>query len=451
MKTTTTMRGGLFRLAALVFLSLFLLVALPSPAAHADPHTNGGVPVLDMGSLQLKVKMWMQRNADWIEALGYLGKIITGIGKVVELAAAGMDKFNKAMDEATAVRTISKEAMLKGRAKIGDSIVNTSIDVAVAEARVETRSKFFQPRNQVLCKNIMAYQLALTTQDFEQAVACMVLQGIDNLYRGAYDDGYGPKYAYDLYKLRCALKLGSKLDGYPSDCIDDSTTSKDGRKLADADLSPFTLDGSMILEVPKFKSTSENGITYSIPDPQNTEQKFWTAAFLSCAQLAGPRPTPPRMKDVAHPEKMGPRALWQHGAVMQSVLEWPCALALAYNSRPNPDEAYQLVQKQNKLCFAFKAQEGNGLKLPETFDDCKRGISPRQRHFLEETMCTTNQHFISLAHGGATDPEMLTIIHSCALLSTVIDGQQATREQIRSRAIPGLARLPEIWGEVARQ
>ncbi len=94
----------------------------------------------------------------------------------------------------------------------------------------------------------------------------------------------------------------------------------------------------------------------------------------------------------------------------------PCFDLLAHHTRPNPDEAKDLIKSQNVKCEAAKAAN---IKLPDSFADCKKGVTPHQAMYLAQSMCKSEQYFIAQAMAGQKDPKMMSNIIDCSLFGNL--------------------------------
>jgi len=438
---------GLMLLALLFLVVGVASVSAPSPA-YAGTHLTAatGIDVIDTENLAQTVRNWIKRNENWIEDLGYLGDIIKGITSVVEVFAELADEFIDQLKKHSILKIFATEAGIKAKVKIEDAKQNAEEALVLTDAITQARAKHAHSGNQQLCRTVLANQATLTTEDFEAAVSCLALSGIEGMYRGQKDDGSGPQYAASEYKLRCALKLGSKVDGYPDSCIDDETTGTDGRKITDSDLSEHIFDGGQVLELPEFKSKKIDTVSYSLPDPQNAEQKFWVAAWYLCYEKAGPRPTPPSKDAIKTPIGMTRRAQWNHCAAMQSSLAKQCTDRLAYYTRPN-ERFSELREKQEPIC---QAAERSRIKLDDSYAECKKGLSPYQSLRAVHLLCKGVHFFLANKQAGASDPQASALVDKCTAAWNAWKSMEETGKSASMAGANGQLALQACWPRSGR-
>lgn len=445
--------AGWLRKASWIFILLaFVLGAgiVPAPA-YADPFTNGGqpigggIPVTDTGRISVLIKKLAMKIANWAEELGLLGKVIKWIKKAWDAFEEWMDKLNITRKKTAAVKVAGSQAIVKTMEETTNYRIDAGVQNQFLRESMEVAAEDVPAQNEHVCKAILAHQSSATVEDFEEKMSCFALSAIESMYRGSKDDGSGPQYAADDRKMRCALKLGNKIDGFPDSCVDDTTKGDDGRKLADFDLKSF--DGGQVLEVAKIKSQSIDGVTYNIPDPQNTEQKFWAAGLYYCMKMAGPRPTPPTKDQIKTPEGMVRRAQWNHCAAAQSALAKACTNFLAYYTRPN-DDSGDLIRQQNTRCLAG-SQTAN-VTLPKSFRECNAGMSPYQSYYLAHVMCKSSQQYISASMGKATHADLMATVDKCTSAWNAWKTLEAERKDSLVKAILAASYLSSCWRGAGR-
>lgn len=431
---------------------LILSLLLLTPAMGDGGGLWGGgkayamIPVVDVTTNATRAKILAAEKANWLKYLGELGDILSGILALNDTVDKLLSKFMDAERLAMALDLGGQQALAKTIAKAGNALKDNNAKNVDIKMLGRIAADNASPRHEHLCKAILGHQLARTTEEFEHAVARQAATAIETMYRGANDDGSGPQYAKDNYDSRCKAKLGSPLD-YPSDCVDTGTKGTDGRKLNDADLTFSTLTGGQVLEMPKMKSQSINGVTYSVPDPQNTAQKFWVAGLYYCYNLAGPRPTPPTGDAADSPEGATAKAQWNHCAAKQSALIKPCLELLAYHTRPNESDNKDLVKDQKEKC---QAVESANVSIPESFGGCKEGLSPFQAQYLAQAMCKSDQYYIAQAMAGGKHPMMMDGNTDCSTSWNMWKDVVLKKQSKVMIGVPGILKLKKCWQGVGQ-
>lgn len=438
MKKTQTAKGLKYwgRLLVLVLCvhSLFLTTSVTPVFAQ-------GIPVTDPLNAVQRVKMWAQRNADWLKALGYIGKIITAIAEVTATVSDWMDKIIKDLHLTTAVKTAAQQATVENDGKLTQAIVDAGVQNVALGVIVGIAADSALPRHEALCRSILSHMLPLLSAgDYPKEVSRFALSMIESRYLGDTADGSGPQYARDSFWARYKQKFCGA--DYPSGCSGTSTTGTDGRSLADADFSFFTLDGGQKLEMTHIKSESKNGVTYSYPDPQNTEQKFWVAGLYYCYNMAGGRPTPAAGEKMLYPGSMARRSFWDTLASKESDFAKPCTDLLAYYTRPN-SEATTALEEQKKNCLAAKRQ---GVDV-SAFDNCEKGLSPYEAEKLDLLICKANQFYLSHAQAGASEPDMMKSIDKCTKAWQAWNTYRQIKISAVTEGAIGLARMKKLWAK----
>ncbi len=434
-----TVRGVCLMLVALLsFLSF-------SPQASAATHvTPVGRPVIDVGMIGLKIEEYLQKLGDWIESLGALGKIIKGIKKVFSTIDEWMDKLNEEIKKATEVKTAGVEAVIATQTDIFQALADAGMEDSILEVILEQKMEHVNPRTDFVCHNVRGGQLPLTTEEFEEQVSTYAESVVREMYRGPKDDGAGVQYAVNENEARKKLGSASPVDGYDSDYVKSGVKGTDGRSFADADLSAFTLDGEQILEFPKVKQEKIGTRTFDVPDPQNDEQRFWTAGLYYCFNLAGPRPTPPVKEEIVTPAGIGARFKWETCVAAQTAVVKACVDLLAYYTRPN-DTFTKMREEQKKKCDEIKGVDKDAL------GGCDKGLSPYFSSLLAQLMCKSHQHFISASVAGATDPELSESVDRCTTSWNVFAAVRAQKEAALAEAAGVLAKLSSCWPGTGRR
>jgi len=434
--------SSLKRLARLFVLGVMLGGGLATvtfiPSARA-----GGIPVVDA------VNNTLEGTLASIEAAAATASeaVLTSIAAALQAySAAIVIQFEKLLlykGTSGALQTAGQSGLVKAKVKIAQAEIDAGVKSAFLRTSMKVASQNVTPEGNDLCNAILVQQLGSTTEQFEKSVARLAASADETMYRTATSDGAGPEYAKDHYALRCTAKLGNKID-FPSTCVDETTKGTDGRKIGDADISFSTLDGGQVLELPSFDTITVDDQTYRVPDPQNTAQKFWTAGLYYCENLGGPRPSPPYGKQLDTPDGRTAAAQWRHCQSRRSQLIQPCMELLAYNTRPNSNQT-ALIATQLVGCKAAKLLN---MTLPDDFEDCAYGISPRQADLLKQAMCKNPQYYIAQLLGGGTHKSLLDVITDCATSWNFWKESLIDREMSVYTSIEGLLGLNQCWASI---
>ncbi len=437
-KNTKNLGLGLTGKICAGLFALFLLSAVPTTPAFA------AVSVYDATRLALIKQKWAEKKIDWLKTLSLLSKTIKGVTSVLEVVDEFMDLLNDALMTSGMLHLLEGEMLMKTKLAIAEAKDVEGVQNVLLRRALETRMEYVKPPTQHLCKSVLVQQLAMTTEEFEEAVACFASSAIEDMFRSSGDDGSGPQYAADQWKNRCKMKFGNPIDGYESDCVDNSTKGMDGRKLTDADLTASILDGGQILEVVKTSSKTEGGVAYEVMDPQNTEQKFWVAGLFYCINLAGPRPSPPVKEKILTPEGLVKRAQWNHCAAMQSAAIKACTNLLAYYSRPNSSNN-TLRTAQEKLCTEAK----NANAIPKDFD-CASGLSAAKALEIGNALFSSEQYYVAAGLSGQSHADMMRMLARAAANRNAAAAMEAERRGALAEATAGLDKIQECWKNVER-
>lgn len=413
----------------------FLMAVGPSSSALAS-----GYPVYDGFAHGLALEELGQKGIDWLEALALAGKTIKGITTVLDTFDAMLGALIDKKKAAMALRSAGQQAQGKVWVKVAQGISDgAAMDVDLEElSRIAAQNA--TPRHEYLCKSIMAHQLAVSAEQFEELVAVQGSTIVETMYRGSSDDGDGPQYAADEAKARKEAGLISTLDGGSSSTTS-SATGTDKRKLAGSDLTASIFDGGQVLEIAKMESESRGGMTFSVPKPENNEQKFWLAGLYRCFELAGPRPTPPNKDAIKTPEGMAKRAQWNHCAAAQSALVRACTSQLALHTRPNSTNSKLRDDQKTRCQAASKA----GIEIPEEMGNCEKGLSAHQAHFLAQSMCKSNQYYIAQSMGGYKHDRMMAAVDKCTASWNAWKAVEAERESASVVAADAMSDISSCW------
>lgn len=438
-------RSHFFEVVARVF--LLAVVLLGSGFFPVKPAMGYSEPVFDPKADYLELTAQTADKTNWAKVLAKIADIVDAVAGFFESIIDWFKKLFDTESTAAAVESAGQEAEALAIGELNQIEMDNAVQDQFLGASMRAAAKDVPPQHEHLCKSILVHQAAATTEEFERAVSRVAASAAESRYRGPKQDGSGPQYARDNYKDRCDQKLASPID-HPAECVDDSVKGTKGQKIHDADLSLCTLTGNQVLEMPKMESTSINGVTYSVPKPTTDEQKFWVAGLFYCMNLAGPRPSPPYGKELTTPEGMRKKAQWDYCAAQESAALQPCFDLLAHHTRPNPDEAKDLIKAQNVKCEAAKAAN---IKLPDSFADCKKGLSPQQAMYLAQSLCKSEQYYIAQAMAGERDPKMLDNIIDCSLSWNLWKETEVRMENKVSESVSGIVRIQKnCWSNVGR-
>jgi len=429
-------RVGSFVLLSISVAFLTLAVA-PSPAR--------AIAVYDASRTKAMLAATGSRIMDWVIITGLESTILSTIIQITTEFVLFMEELQTQMNTSSATDLAGESGVVKAEVKIGQAKIDAGVKTSFLEQASAVQSENVPPQNAQLCNAIVANKGSLDTEQFEKGVKNLALSAIESMYRSATDDGAGPQAAYDSLVNRCAMKLGNPADGYADECVDTSTTGADGRKLTDADMRAATLDGGQVLELPPMTTKTVDGVSYQVPDPQTTEQKFWVAGLYYCVNMAGSRPTPPSKEQIKTPSGLTARANWDHCAAAQSALASACTTVLAFYTRPNSTYS-TLIAAQKK---AYEAIVSFGVNLPDSFESGAKGLSAYQELSSTQVICKSNQFFVSKSEGGASHPEMSDSVDRCAASWNSWQLLQNKIKYALVKSVTAMAKLPECWQQEA--
>lgn len=436
-------QASFFKVVAGGILCLILLSG--TGAALIAPRPAWAVSVTDSGANGADAAGAAQDAAEWSQNTTDLQTLLKLLQTYHLEIKNWFAKVLSDKTQSTKVESAAMQGYLKTREKMTDKDVDDNTKDVLLTNAARASMKNVLPKGQRLCNNIMIGQLKMTTEAFERSLTRAIVSAIEQMYRGPGEDGAGPQYARDQHQLRCQAKLGNAID-YPDECVDKSTKGTDGRSIQDADLRIATITGGQVLEMPAFKSVTINGASFRVPDPQNAEQKFWTAGFYYCFNMAGPRPSPPYGKELDTPEGRVKYVRWENCAAKQSGLIEGCSKLLAHHTRPGPTMT-TLVAEQKKRCEAAKKEQ---IQIPASFDDCNKGVSAYQAAYIEQAQCKNPQYYISQKSAGAKDPKLMNVIIDCAMSWSV---WKETEASLLGGVLDGAAGLLDIqacWDGVGK-
>lgn len=343
--------------------------------------------------------------------LSNIKEILDGVVSLYNLFA---DKFKK-LSEAYDITMKKKLAAMHLYAATEIAITQAKIDAATNNARlVEVLNSLpsaLPPKNEYLCKKVLAYQIATTTQGFEKEGSRMAAEAISGRYRCPTCDGKGSDFVGKEQARRCNKGYGNAIDG-AGDFCKDSTAS--GKSLADADISP--IDGSQIYQMPQMDTQSYKNdltgesLTVSVPAPQNEQQQLWVAAWDNIFLLAGPRPTPRSGKGMKTPVGKVQRAMFNHCVASENALVKQCTDLLMYYTRPNCAESAKLCETQQQECLA-----ATGFLDLAPYQECGKdvalskwqGLSPYEAEEINQRLCKSEQNNNNLLQAGSKHKDLL--------------------------------------------
>ncbi len=443
----------------LVLSLAFCLLTGGSLVAPAPVYAGSPV-IIDPANLIATLAEWGARFAAMAKKLAVIGEIISVISNIYELIIEGFGKMINLVDDDAKLNVLGQEGLALTKQQLAQVWIDNDTLNAKLAADMKLAADHAAPKNEYLCKATLVHQLATTTEDFERGGSRLALKAIESMGRGPLDDTSGVQYAFDEEKLRCAAGFGNVLvDGYDASCGDSTTVGEDAKRtFIDADLTPFSMDGAVPLEMPQFTSkvvTLPDGkeVTVSVPiiSADKPNQKMWLAGLYHCFQLAGPRPTPAWGEDkMTRPTGLVERARFDHALAMQSAMVKPCTDLLAYYTRPNVDDpsTASLIGEQHKRCVSAKGYVHED-DLKEKFSDCLspnfRGLSPYQVDFLSHLMCKTEQHHISLIQAGATQPELINDTIKCSAAWNTWQAKVAAKQGALADVVTGIQGTKNNW------
>jgi len=425
------------RVGSFVLLSIsiaFLTLAVAPSSARA-------IAVYDASRTKAMLMATGSRISSWLEVTALESAILSLVIQITSEFILFMEELETQVNTDSAVGLAAKAGVVKAEVKIGQAKIDAGVKTSYLEAASAVQAENVPPQNEQLCNAIVANKGSLDTEQFERGVKNLALSAVESLYRSATDDGAGPQAAYDSLYNRCTMKLGNSADGYADECVDANTTGTDGRKLTDADMRAATLDGGQVLELPPMTTKTVDGVSYQVPDPQTTEQKFWVAGLYYCVNMAGARPTPPSKEQIKTPGGLTMRANWDHCAAAQSALTSACTAVLAFYTRPNSTYT-DLITAQKKT---YDAVVSFGVNLPDSFESGTKGLSPYQELSSVQAICKSNQFYVSKSEDGASHPEMSNSVERCSSSWTSWQMLQNKIKYALVKSVTSMAKLPECW------
>jgi hypothetical protein len=412
---------------------------------------------LDAANLIQQITGWAANAASWAQEVADWAIEHADLANIISLATTLNNLTNTFLtNTATQLAGLLGAESLLGKLQVDTA--QAQIDAAHDTAMAQSAAEFTQdhvpppPQNRQLCDTVRAYQGGVALEHFKNVVRTVVLDGINNMYRGPNMDGAGPQYAVDERAVKCgktsianAPKTGNPLDGYPVSCIDPDPA------FIDADVKISTLDGTQVLELPPptTSSLTVGGQTVSLmapsvtgtPGPKQKAQKMWVAAMNYCYQLAGPRPSPPSMVGLDTTQGRVATAQFNHCLAAQSAFVAQCAERVGRMTRPDcKDPNMGVICKSiNEACYhATKA----GVALPPGIQNCSDGLSQYQAEYLALLTCKTSQRYQDGANSGLNHAVLGGQVVDCETAFTQWRLQNAQENANIVNAARGLMELP---------
>ncbi|MDD2325028.1 MAG: hypothetical protein PHW63_03320 [Alphaproteobacteria bacterium] len=458
-QTNHSFRGRLRKLVVALVLGGLLsgpLMGMLSQPVFAVQITN------DSANSATRTTNFAEKIAELISQNALLSEITSLLTTLSSALTSLFDQFTDEQGKRDKVLLGGEQILMKLREKAAIAIADADTLDTKMQVQMEIAARTAPPKHEYLCKAMLVHQLAPTLEKFRYGVERFALKAIEAMYRGPTDNGMGAQYFADEYALRCYNKTASPVDGYPSECIDTTSGLSEppgNRTFVDADLSPFTMDGVVTLEMPDMETKAVqtakgNWITIVVPKPSNYNQKMWVAGLNYCFELAGPRPKAP-WGDVMSSEKgKRDRATFQRGLAIQSTAMKNCVAQLAYHTRPNPSMT-DMIAKQNKNCSSVLGPGGSGdgifdaTTIKDKFADCKKGLSPYLAENLEKAMCKTPSHWIAQGMAGAKHYKQMQGIVQCMVTWNAWQKNLAAQNGSIVRSVTGLVEAKKVWSDMS--
>lgn len=447
---------AILALTACLFTGESLVAPLPIYAASSV--------IYDPANDKATTAEWGARLAAMAKKSALLGQVISLLSSIYNIVDSGFSAMNDLVNKDAKLNVASQEGLALTKQELAQSVIDNDTQDTLLAAQLKLVADHVTPKNDYLCKAILLNQLPSTTEDFEIGVARVGLKVVESLYRGPLDDANGPLYAFDEEALRCAAGFGnSPVDAYDLSCSDTvSTIGATKRSFIDADITPFSMDGAVVLELPQFTAKAitlpgQPAMTVNFPDPQNGHQRMWVAGLHYCVQLAmGARSTPAwGASKMTTPQGLVERARFDHALAMQSAMTKPCTDLLAYYTRPDSKEpsSKALIDAQQESCLAAKGYISDE-DMKEKFSDCLssdfKGLSAYQAELLSHSICKSEQHYLSALHSGETHAEAINETIKCSLAWNTWQAKIAAKQGGLVDAVAGLQETKSNWAGVGR-
>lgn len=445
------------------FLLMFLgVLAAPTPV-YAD-NMDGDVPWITQIINNVKQQL---------EEISWIKDIFGVISDINDLLNKFLNKINDSWNNVGKVLSAGQQAQVETKTRLAQAEITTQTENKMTKtdanlaANGAKASKSTAPAggsllgggpngtippvdNQILCNTIIARQLEMIMTSFADMVSGMVAEGIDLQDRGPGGDGTGPSHVANEKKTVC----GQMGDGGPATrhSIDNDDPSCTGQQmgggapsLQDAHITPP--DRSTPLRVPPMQQYTVNGVTALVPVPDDdiAEMRF-LAARNYCAEVAGPRVSPPYANKMSTPEGMAVMAQFDHCESLRSVFVKQCTDRIGMLSRPdcsNPDFS-DICKTAVAACSAAQA---SGVELPPSFNNCNDGLSLYEAEYISHAICLSGDRAAGVTGAGDRYSTATKQNDICAQMTAAWKKQLALEDANFNRAMADLNKLPNCWAK----
>jgi len=396
-----------------------------------------------------EVAVELERLVRWGKKLAFLAEIITMITSLIDLIRGGIESVVGVILREASLFAAMEELRMQLKGKLAQAEIDAGATAAYNQAAAEYVGEHAPPANHYLCKRILLEQLPLLAGKFEKGVADLALRAIISMGRGPTDDAAGPAYAADEEALRIAARFANAaVDGYDATAADDTKIGPYKRGFTDADLTPFSMDGTVALELPAMGNetvTLADGKTLDVqvPNPENDNQRMWVAGLHYCFQLAGPRPTPPWGESADTPQGQTEQAKAYAGLSRLAEAVSPCTELLAYYTRPNSTFS-AMIAAQKKSCLAAKKYIDDET-FEKEFASCEKGLSPYQAELLNQLVCKSSQHYISMAQSNVSGIKLADETVKCTLSWDEWQYKVVEKQAGLAAVVESVAETREAW------
>lgn len=441
-------------LAALCFLCL---AGRPAQAALwcGEPVCPGDI-VTDPETLQANesglaesIKLWAEKHFHMQTIPGLVEELKDMIN--VEVKNLG-DNFVTVFNALTAAEKIVNKVRIDTTDAISDAEAKNTLLKAKLNNVVDHAD--MAPSEQFLCNLILVRQVVPVMTEFARIVSRVVTRGIDERYRCSTCDGNGPQYAGDLTRIKRGetvengLKSGSILDGVAEE--NRSTETLPGLGPEGTDISADSLSRDMVYSMPPIKLVEKqvNGqsqmVKEFVPEKGNAAQQMWILARQYCYNVAGPRPTPPHGEAMDTADGKARRQRFDACVAQQDGFVKACGDRLAKLTRPDcaNDDFKPFCDAAVQACDA--AAEAH-ITLPPEYNDCGQGLSLYQAEYLSNILCGSTRSVQADGHNGATEPERVTSLVLCQLMSQAWERQIQEEDKSWMQAVQGMQESKDCY------
>lgn len=458
--------GGkrLERVGRIVLVCLLLSVSVCSTAHAKCGPICPGDQVNDPALTAAEVKDTLQKVKDSAAKVAEL----SGIGKVWNalspLFKEGFGKFMDKMDLQTAVRVASTNAQMRVNLKLHDDEINAAHAQKDIEAQANRAGNHpvQEMKKNLLCSTITARQMILVMEQFAQLVSQYVMAGFvrDRAGDGVYAAARYRGMRYGLLNKNDPA-TGNGIDGVP-----ELFRGKTNVQLApgllfsfpDASLSAGTLDATaqasnrIVMTLPKINpekmklsETEEIAVSVPIAENGNYQQQLWIAARDYCYNLMGATPLPPMGEAADVPAGISRSSRDATCYTAQRAFLQVCADRLASLTRPNcKEDVFKPFCEASKI--VCQAGIGNGMALPESYENCEKGLSLVETKLIAINMCATEaRHTGALASNSTQVYQLLDGTFACDRLQAKWVEEQKKDKKRFNEAVRGMQRIPSCW------